>query len=286
MRKHLLRAFTLIELLVVIAIIAILAAILFPVFAKAREKARQTSCLSNEKQIGLALIQYVQDYDEKFPIGIISGITGANGFNTATNGAGLGWAGAVSPYVKSTGVFKCPDDSTTATAPNYPISYALNMFAGGAAQAQFAAPAVTVLAFEVTGATAAIGLTDEGRSTASGLTSFSPIGDGNIGATSPWGMNQNDYANQANCSGGTCSGSPTWKSGVYISAMGGSQARHDPQPTVNSSSMYLFADGHVKFAKGPAVVCNGWAPTATTSLPYAGCPYYSGQAQYFTFSPQ
>ena len=61
------RGFTLIELLVVIAIIAILAAILFPVFAKAREKARQASCQSNEKQLGLAFLQYVQDNDEKFP---------------------------------------------------------------------------------------------------------------------------------------------------------------------------------------------------------------------------
>ena len=66
-RPNTLKGFTLIELLVVIAIIAILAAILFPVFAQAREKARQISCLSNEKQIGLAFMQYIQDYDETYP---------------------------------------------------------------------------------------------------------------------------------------------------------------------------------------------------------------------------
>lgn len=68
-RTNFRRAFTLIELLVVIAIIAILAAILFPVFAKAREKARQTSCLSNTKQLGLALYTYIQDFDETIPMG-------------------------------------------------------------------------------------------------------------------------------------------------------------------------------------------------------------------------
>src|SRR5665213_963172 len=99
--------FTLIELLVVIAIIAILAAILFPVFAKVREKARQTSCLSNEKQLGLGLIQYAQDNDEFFVCGI-----NANG--DPVNGKG--WAGEVYPYVKSTSVYHCPDDPTVAVS--------------------------------------------------------------------------------------------------------------------------------------------------------------------------
>ena len=92
-------AFTLIELLVVIAIIAILAAILFPVFATAREKARQTSCASNEKQMGLGIIQYEQDYDDTFPTGQSNG-----------GKAGQGWLGAILPYVKTYGIFYCPSD--------------------------------------------------------------------------------------------------------------------------------------------------------------------------------
>jgi prepilin-type N-terminal cleavage/methylation domain-containing protein/prepilin-type processing-associated H-X9-DG protein len=112
------KGFTLIELLVVIAIIAILAAILFPVFAKAREKARQITCASNAKQIGLGFLQYTQDYDETWPV----------------NGAGFlgqGWAGQIYPYVKSTGVFHCPDDPTGPVSgtgyTSVPVSYAANL---------------------------------------------------------------------------------------------------------------------------------------------------------------
>jgi prepilin-type N-terminal cleavage/methylation domain-containing protein/prepilin-type processing-associated H-X9-DG protein len=100
------RGFTLIELLVVIAIIAILAAILFPVFARAREKARQTSCLSNIKQIGLGSLMYCQDYDEMF-FGHIQGTR-----NTFYPPAGifLNWAQQVYPYVKNEGLFVCPSN--------------------------------------------------------------------------------------------------------------------------------------------------------------------------------
>ena len=103
-------AFTLIELLVVIAIIAILAAILFPVFAQAREKARQAACISNEKQISLAVLQYVQDYDETFPMSEDGNTTGPGS---------RPWADAVQPYIKNGdqysgvsygkgGVWSCP----------------------------------------------------------------------------------------------------------------------------------------------------------------------------------
>jgi len=99
------RGFTLIELLVVIAIIAILAAILFPVFAKVREKARQTACASNMKQLGLAIIQYKEDYDEVYP--------GAwKQYNTTLR---TEWEEMIYPYVKSAQVYDCPDQTTTAS---------------------------------------------------------------------------------------------------------------------------------------------------------------------------
>ena|ERR1035438_2069785 len=94
------RGFTLIELLVVIAIIAILAAILFPVFAKAREKARTSSCSSNEKQILLAAIQYAQDYDEHFNVA----------YNFPTN-MNVPWYQLLQPYMKSMQILYCPSQA-------------------------------------------------------------------------------------------------------------------------------------------------------------------------------
>jgi prepilin-type N-terminal cleavage/methylation domain-containing protein/prepilin-type processing-associated H-X9-DG protein len=104
------RGFTLIELLVVIAIIAILAAILFPVFARAREAARASSCLSNMKQINLAIQQYVQDYDEVYPV--------MNSVATAPPVAGeSGWVAAIQPYAKNGGIFRCPSASGAQATP-------------------------------------------------------------------------------------------------------------------------------------------------------------------------
>jgi prepilin-type N-terminal cleavage/methylation domain-containing protein/prepilin-type processing-associated H-X9-DG protein len=152
-------AFTLIELLVVIAIIAILAAILFPVFAKAREKARQTSCASNLKQLGLSFAQYTQDYDESFVNGNPNGCTAAN-VQLTCYGYDGGWGGELYSYVKSIGVYTCPDDPTVAKNAAYPdvVSYGYNSHLGTQNSAgnvsaltlgKLTAPASTVLLSEV-----------------------------------------------------------------------------------------------------------------------------------------
>jgi prepilin-type N-terminal cleavage/methylation domain-containing protein/prepilin-type processing-associated H-X9-DG protein len=100
--------FTLIELLVVIAIIAILAAILFPVFAQAREKARSISCLSNTKQIGTGYMMYLQDYDETFPPHVSERTAPAGTPDTAAARAPFSYKFKLDPYVKNQQVYKCP----------------------------------------------------------------------------------------------------------------------------------------------------------------------------------
>jgi len=109
------KGFTLIELLVVIAIIAILAAILFPVFAKAREKARQTSCLSNVRQIMIAQLSYAQDYDECF---CKTGRWNTPREDPVVNGANMWWDQAIAPYCKNTQLFQCPSYNSS-----YPTGY-------------------------------------------------------------------------------------------------------------------------------------------------------------------
>jgi prepilin-type N-terminal cleavage/methylation domain-containing protein/prepilin-type processing-associated H-X9-DG protein len=136
------RAFTLIELLVVIAIIAILAAILFPVFAQAREAARKTSCISNQKQILLGAMMYQQDYDEMYHRILTCNHPTGNAcvqFNSSPTGPdqAFGAEDALHPYIKNTGVWKCPsdsfvrDDCTGPSGLGYPISYSFTHYYAG-----------------------------------------------------------------------------------------------------------------------------------------------------------
>lgn len=125
-------AFTLIELLVVIAIIAILAAILFPVFARARENARRSSCQSNLKQIGLGIMQYTQDYDEAYPWLRNTGVS--NSYDPRN------WAQQIYPYIKSAEVFRCPSFTganeqnmsyqNAGVTPTLKASYSMNYHLG------------------------------------------------------------------------------------------------------------------------------------------------------------
>jgi prepilin-type N-terminal cleavage/methylation domain-containing protein/prepilin-type processing-associated H-X9-DG protein len=234
------RGFTLIELLVVIAIIAILAAILFPVFAKVREKARATSCTSNLKQLGLAFAQYTQDNDETYP-------NIAADFNTS------GWASEVYPYVKSAGVYKCPDDSTVPTAAtqqvvSYGANYNVtnptnnaNYVAGNsnpATLAQLAAPAATVLLFEV-----------QGRQTIlTGPAATDESADGTCGKDF-WSGQPSAYI------GKYATGNPPAQKLTLIST-----------GTVHTSgSNFLAGDGHVKFLM-PGRISGGYnAASATTA---------------------
>jgi prepilin-type N-terminal cleavage/methylation domain-containing protein/prepilin-type processing-associated H-X9-DG protein len=137
-------AFTLIELLVVIAIIAILAAILFPVFAKAREKARQSSCLSNLNQIGRAVMMYVQDWDGNYPL-VHLGMPGEPAVHEGENEVGS-WYDEIMPYLKSKDVFKCPSDPARDEAIS---SYSINgWFAYATSEGDFKKPAQTIMMAE------------------------------------------------------------------------------------------------------------------------------------------
>ena len=243
------RGFTLIELLVVIAIIAILAAILFPVFAKAREKARQISCASNMKQLGLGFLQYVQDNDETFPIGNMciatSGCSGTNDINAT------GWAGDIYPYVKSMGIYKCPDDSTAATAPAVPISYAYNQHFGYNTQpfgtqlvphtqialAALNAPASTVLLLEMQGNKADPTNPTETNSASADGKDFIPNGG-------------------------------RYATGVfqYAASEAGQVISSNNGMVHTTGANYLAADGHVKLL-GPAAVSAGFGELAANATP-------------------
>ncbi len=250
-------AFTLIELLVVIAIIAILAAILFPVFAKAREKARQSSCLSNQKQLGVALMQYVQDYDETYPWSYyyVNGTGGAGGY--------FHWSHTCNSYIKNYQVFVCPSDVNKGVAPTNPaldyqapkLSYISNealmgrprAFFRGVPMAALTAPANLIAVTDLTDCPMALG----GTSGASG-TAFKSHRPAN--AFSPWdndaAVSSTGYltvdAALAALDAAEALTAPATGSIPFISYTGA--RRH------NGGANYTFADGHAKWLKVDATI--------------------------------
>jgi len=268
------KGFTLIELLVVIAIIAILAAILFPVFAQAREKARAITCVSNEKEIGLAILMYSQDYDEYFPLAQQD----ANAAEIAAVGAAGGahptipWQYIVNPYVKNGasgstdnggwevtgGVWACPDFPAVVAA-----EYGVNSFVcgdysywgandvnsryGSATQATLAAPASTILAVE----------------------------HGYMGAdtgTTLAGGDQTAWQDARFCPWGWCM-SP---SAVVVRADTDDDSQKNPYPWAGTMPRFrhqsqcnmIFADGHVKPTRiGDILGTSNWCSKMWTPNP-------------------
>jgi len=256
------KGFTLIELLVVIAIIAILAAILFPVFAQAREKARQTTCSSNERQLGLAFLQYQQDNDEMFPSGI------ENPTPADEYWRGNGWSSEIFPYVKSTGLYKCPDDSTPPVGSAVPVSYFMNANIAGSGShgtlAALNAPTSTVLlgeirtiTYDVTKNTATFPTDVVADGADVGWSNGAPCPDGTVYAT------------------GVLGGNPTFgRSDAWA-------PRHGA-----TGSIFLMTDGHVKFLR-PSQVSPGRPAASSTSAPSATDAAGTGAMANYTatFSP-
>ena len=222
------KGFTLIELLVVIAIIAILAAILFPVFAQAREKARQTTCLSNLKQLGTALMLYVDDNHETYPQARIAGF--------------YSWNIRLFPYVKSNGVFLCPSSyadysgldfsNYNGISANYSANTSVMGDDLGVKAARVKSPSNVIAIYE-----ASYYIMDPGANLWNGLYSCWLPGAGLAGA-----------------SASTHSSSPlkSLSGDAYQDFMNG---RH------NEGINICYADGHAAFEKSATVY--GWAQLAT-----------------------
>jgi prepilin-type N-terminal cleavage/methylation domain-containing protein/prepilin-type processing-associated H-X9-DG protein len=234
------QAFTLIELLVVIAIISILAAILFPVFARARESARRASCMSNLKQVGLGMMMYVQDYDEIYPPrltgwqGTPLGGDWGNSANTYWY-----WPQMIYPYTKSMQVFVCPSKSGSSAGKellnrNYGVNYYL-----------FNASSSVVPIATIGSASRIYAIMDSGSWSIT-------AGQAHTYQASPFYL-----PGMGGTSGGDCTGA----SGVALTDC--ETGRHFQGVNV------AFADGHVKWLKSSVVVAESRKSSSVN-------PFYPG----------
>jgi len=259
--KKSIAGFTLIELLVVIAIIAILAAILFPVFAQAREKARQITCTSNLRQIGLGFMQYVQDNDETFPL--IDGQAFYYGVQPQL-------LSSLNPYIKNYQVWYCPDyndintitstDSLTASLPGYSV-WAWS--ASDALPPGVTWPPVNVGSYTMPAAAATYAAAHYGATNPS---NFLPPLKSTEDTTSYWQWWQTNDKNQRGVlltdifyDSGTPSGC------VYpgLQQVHGTPGVH-PTSSAGKGTNVLFLDGHVKISQAP------YYPNGTTGLEPGG----------------
>lgn len=257
------RGFTLIEILVVIGIIALLAALIFPVFAAVREKGRRTACASNMRQLGMALMQYTQDNNEQEPDGMFYNRFALN----------MGWAGRIYPYIKNAAVFDCSDDPTrqqigAGDLQAYPVSYALNTnLAKYPHLASQTAPANTVLLIEVTGDSTPLQERQEWGPYPNTAQFVSPAADGldcDIFAT-------NNYAS-------TSAGPVRYATGRIDNFQGylGSDFYAGQIPRHQGGANYLAADGHVKFLMPKAVSAGFSANTPSGIQAHTGCANSAG----------
>jgi len=245
--------FTLIELLVVIAVIAVLAALLFAVFSSTREKARQTTCVSNLKQLGAALQLYTDDYDTEFPLSC--------------------WGGGIQAYVKNTQVYVCPDDGNRNRAYKgatlYVNSYALNsnlLYTGRSTDV--VATAQTVQLFEVTQCNAEL------------QDPFEGLGDAK--AHPPQISGYGEGTDSGLITIGPATGDPEPPQPLY--ATGLLDNHHNNGPGIfgfvtdtgrhSGGSNFLAVDGHVKWLRGAQVSAGEDAFSSHDDQKPTGCPYH------------